>query len=89
MLSCSGAEGKEGGKGREGRGRGGGGGGEDLTLTLHDYLYLIATVIWLGTRYRDEGAARAGQIASFFFFFFWMEFLPLNKWLPVAGVIGF
>lgn len=57
-----------------------------MTLTPHDYLYLIATVIWLGAGMRERHMLAR---MCFFLSFFWMEFLPLNKRLPVAGIIGF
>lgn len=50
------SEGKEGRReGREGKGRKRAvGGRHNLTLTPHDYLYLIAAVIWLGTGMRER-----------------------------------
>lgn len=53
---------REGGKGRAVGGR------HNLTLTLHDYLYLIATVIWLGTGMREQHAL--ARMRFFFFFLF-------------------
>lgn len=85
MLSCSRGKGRRE-EGREGKGgKRAVGGRHNLTLTPHDYLYLIAAVIWLGTGMRE----RHMLARMCFFLLFWMEFLPLNKWLPVAGIIGF